>query len=71
MNKQREKFEKETKDMSLEEKLNWVEDKIFWIAIDNYIEDKKAYSNYIEIRDELKALIKVASAQSADNIDTK
>ena len=71
MNKQREKFEQETKDMSLEEKLNWVEDKIFWIAIDNYIEDKKAYSNYIEIRDELKALIKVASAQSADNIDTK
>lgn len=54
MNKARERFEEETKDMCLEDKIKWVHDRIFWIAIDNYIEDREAYEEYHKILKELE-----------------
>ena len=58
MIKAKERYEQETKDMSLEDKLKWVKDKIFWIAIDNYIQDCDSYRFYCEMEHELKAQLK-------------
>lgn len=57
MNKQRERYEKETEGMTLKEKLEWVRKKLFYIKVDNYIEDWDEYRNYKEIERELEELI--------------
>lgn len=54
----KERYEQETKDMSLEEKLKWVKERIFWIAVDNYIKDWDSYHVYCELEHELTAQLK-------------
>ena len=54
MNKARERFEKETKDMTLQEQLVWVNERIFWIAIDDYIQDWDSYHEYHNIKRKLE-----------------
>lgn len=54
----KERYEQETKDMSLEEKLKWVKDKIFWIAIDDYIQDWDSYRVYCDLEHELTVQLK-------------
>ena len=54
MNKARQRFEEETKEMTLEEKIAWVNERIFWIAIDDYIQDWESYHEYHDIKRELE-----------------
>lgn len=54
MNKARERFEEETEDMCLEDKIKWVHDRIFWIAIDDVIQDWESYHEYHQILNELE-----------------
>lgn len=54
MNKARERYEEETKDMTLQEKLVWVNERIFWIAIDDSIQDWDSYHEYHNIKRELE-----------------
>ena len=67
MIKAEEKYEQETKGMSLEDKLKWVEDKIFWIAIDNYIQDRESYRFYCNLEYELKAQLKEQTLEVTKN----
>ena len=54
MNKQRERYEKQTEGMTLKDKLEWVRKILFYIKVDNYIEDWEEYRNYIKIERELE-----------------
>lgn len=54
MNKARQRFEEETKEMTLQEKLAWVNDRIFWIEIDDYIQDWDSYHEYYNIKRKLE-----------------
>ena len=67
MIKAKEKYEQETKGMSLEDKLKWVEDKIFWIAIDNYIQDRESYRFYCNLSYELKNQLKEQTLEVTKN----
>ena len=54
MNKEEKRFEEETQGMSLEDKLSWVKHMLFLIETDDYIQDKKEWYNYIDIRNKLQ-----------------
>lgn len=57
MNDVRKKFNECTKDMTLQEKLEWVKNKLFYIEIDNYIQDKDTWREYLKLKEELKEKI--------------
>lgn len=54
MSRARQQFENETKGMSLEEKLEWINVIIFNYEIDDYIQDKELWRGYLAIRRELE-----------------
>lgn len=58
MNKARQRYEEETKEMTLQEQLAWVNERIFWIAIDDYIQDWESYHEYHNIKRELEEQLK-------------
>ena len=51
-------YEEKTKNMSLEEKYEWIKTKLFYIEVDNYIEDKEEWREYLQIKDEIVEEIK-------------
>lgn len=54
----RKHYEEKTKNMSLEEKYEWIKRRLFSIEIDNYIEDKEEWREYLQIKDEIIEEIK-------------